>query len=98
MQRFASLALCLGLLTAPAFAQSTTPQPSNPPAKHSFPKPKAEAAPGGGPGKVWVNTTSRVYHCFGDRYYGKTANGKYMSEADAKTMGAHASRGETCGK
>ena len=96
MHRFASFAVCLSLLTAPVLAQSSA-APASPPAKHAFPKPKAEAAPGGGPGKVWVNTNSRVYHCYGDRYYGKTANGKYMTEAEAKTMGAHGSRGETCG-
>ena len=34
-------------------------------------------------GMVWVNTESGVYHKSG-RYYGKTKQGKFMSEADAK--------------
>jgi membrane protein involved in colicin uptake len=43
----------------------------------------AAPAPGGGPGLVWVNTDSHVYHKEGSRFYGKTKKGKYVSEADA---------------
>lgn len=39
------------------------------------------------PGMVWANTTSGVYHREGSRYYGKTAKGMWMSEADAKAKG-----------
>jgi len=77
------------LILMPALAQ-TPPRP--------MPKPAAVAAAGGGPGLVWVNETSKVYHCFGDRYYGKTKQGKYMTEAAAKTFGAHGSHNQTCGK
>jgi hypothetical protein len=37
-------------------------------------------------GLVWVNTTSRVYHKGGEQY-GKTARGKFMTEAEARGQG-----------
>lgn len=37
-------------------------------------------------GKVWVNLSSGVYHK-GGRWYGKTKNGKFMTEAEAKAAG-----------
>ena len=37
-------------------------------------------------GKVWVNTESGVYHKSG-RWFGKTKNGKFMTEAEAKAAG-----------
>jgi hypothetical protein len=42
-------------------------------------------------GKVWVNLDSGVYHKSG-RWYGKTKNGKFMSEAEAKQAGYRESK------
>ena len=58
--------------------------------------PLASAAAGGGAGKVWVNPKSNTYHCQSDRFYGKTKAGAYMTEAEAKTKGAHADHGKAC--
>jgi len=43
-------------------------------------------------GMVWVNTKSGVFHSEGDRWYGKTKEGKFMTEADAVKAGYHAAK------
>lgn len=48
---------------------------------------KPAAAPPHGSGMVWVNLDTKVYHYEGDRWYGKTKNGKYMTEAEAQKDG-----------
>ncbi len=39
------------------------------------------------PGMVWVTPKSKIYHVEGDRWYGKTKTGQWMTEADAVSAG-----------
>jgi hypothetical protein len=36
---------------------------------------------------VWVNPDTKVYHKEASQWYGNTAEGKWMTEADAKKDG-----------
>jgi hypothetical protein len=81
---------------APSASTGTAaPSPANRAASGSARSAKT-AAPGGGPGLVWVNTNSNVYHCYGAAYYGTTKSGKYMTEEAAKAAGAHPDHNRPC--
>jgi len=84
---------------SPSPSASASPSPSKHKHSHSKAASSPDAAlaamtpaPGGGPGLVWVNTSSHVYHKEGSKYYGKTKHGKYMAEADAIKEGDHAAK------
>ena len=84
---FSALVVLSLLISVSAMAQDKAPAKA--PAKTAT---GAQTPPQ--PGMVWVNTgsKSKVYHKEGDRYYGKTKSGKFMTEADAKKAGYSAAK------
>ncbi len=46
-------------------------------------------------GMVWVNLSTKVYHYAGDRWYGKTKNGKFMTEQEAIAAGYRAAKSKS---
>jgi Helix-hairpin-helix motif len=44
------------------------------------------------PGMVWANPKTKIYHTAGDRFYGKTKHGQWMTEDDALKAGYRKSK------
>jgi hypothetical protein len=78
----------------------STPAPAAAPAAKTAAKTAAPAPPPNAgdiagakaKGLVWLNLNTKVYHGSGDKEYGTTKNGKFVTEADAKAAGARAAK------
>jgi cytoskeletal protein RodZ len=78
--------------TPPAASPSPSTPPNAPNDAASAAKPAAsqKVPPATNAVTVWVNTTTGIYHKSGSHWYGKTKQGKYMTEADAIKAGYRA--------
>lgn len=74
----------------PPSAQAPAATPKAAPPKTKPEQVEARTPPTAG--MVWVNTKSKVFHREGDRWYGKTKEGKFMTEADAVKEGYRPSK------
>ncbi|MGI8745595.1 MAG: ComEA family DNA-binding protein [Bryobacteraceae bacterium] len=78
--------------TPPPSTPSAAPPASSKAASPSAPATYKPATPPPGPGMVWVNTATKVFHRPGTKWYGNTKTGKYMTEADAVKAGYRESK------
>ncbi len=88
--------------SVPASASSPAPAPAPPSRASDAPAAPQRRAPSSSSsseyqappssGMVWVNLDTKIFHREGDRWYGRTKHGKYMSEADALNSGYRLSR------
>jgi hypothetical protein len=88
-----------GTLHAPPSTTATTKPPVTTSTSHStiatLAQYKTEADAKGACGSdpiVWANTSSKILHANGDRYYGHTKHGAYVCQSAAQNAGYHAAK------
>ncbi len=79
-------ALWMALLSLPTLAQRSDTTPAKHTKRHTGGS-RARKATVSNSVKVWVNTNTGVYHYPGQRWYGRTKQGEYMTEDEAKKRG-----------
>ena len=96
IEKISPMVVAGGAAAAPASpARSVSPAPQKPATAKSSESAKSESVEAKVPpakGMVWVNTKSGVFHHEGDRWYGKTKDGKFMTEGDALKAGYRAAK------
>lgn len=83
----------------PVGAVQGRPTSGRTPATTATPRPRSEVAGGeeGDPeARVWVNTNSGVYHCPDTRWFGKTKEGVFMTQREARQKGYRPAYGSVC--
>ena len=75
-----------GMRLPPMFPEEDGARPAASRSRNAQPAPSAPP-PASGPTQVWVNTRSGKYFVPGSRYYGKTKEGAYMTEEQARAKG-----------
>jgi DNA uptake protein ComE-like DNA-binding protein len=98
MVKVSAASAAAGAITTMSTPKATAPPPT--PASTASTKPAATtsasssnaAATSCGPGTVWVNTATKVFHRAGSKWYGKTKAGKCMTESDAVKAGYRESK------
>ena len=81
---------------SPGTSRPPAARPSAPPPT-PVPRDGAAASEEGDPqARVWVNTNSGVYHCPGTRWYGRTKEGAFMTQREARQKGYRPAYGSVC--